>query len=65
VAADVAKQAADEALADAQRQVEEAQAYLDEVKSQPGCAHGAIWWMSRALEERRRYLPSSKGGIAH
>eukprot|EP00007_Cunea_sp_BSH-02190019_P008897 CAMPEP_0174236788 /NCGR_PEP_ID=MMETSP0417-20130205/5861_1 /TAXON_ID=242541 /ORGANISM="Mayorella sp, Strain BSH-02190019" /LENGTH=375 /DNA_ID=CAMNT_0015315481 /DNA_START=15 /DNA_END=1142 /DNA_ORIENTATION=+ len=64
-AADSAKQAADAALAEAQRQVEEAQAYLDEVKNQPGCAHGAVWWMNRALEERRRYMPSSKGGIVH
>jgi len=40
-----------------------ATAYLHEIKSRPGCAHGSMWWMERELYEAKRYLPESKGGI--
>jgi len=33
------------------------------VKAKPGKCHGAIWWMEKELEEQKKYLPASKGGI--
>jgi len=62
---EAAKQSADDAVEEARRQVEAALAYLEEVKATPGCAHGAIWWMEREIQERKRYLPASKGGVHH
>eukprot|EP00011_Vannellida_sp_DIVA3-517-6-12_P014129 CAMPEP_0114612082 /NCGR_PEP_ID=MMETSP0168-20121206/4442_1 /TAXON_ID=95228 ORGANISM="Vannella sp., Strain DIVA3 517/6/12" /NCGR_SAMPLE_ID=MMETSP0168 /ASSEMBLY_ACC=CAM_ASM_000044 /LENGTH=319 /DNA_ID=CAMNT_0001823063 /DNA_START=66 /DNA_END=1025 /DNA_ORIENTATION=- len=59
-----ARTEAEAAVADAEKKVEEAQAYLDEVKSKPGSAAGALWWIDRELHEARKYMPSSKGGIA-
>jgi len=59
----VAKENADAAVDDAQKKVEVAEAYLNEVKSRPGSAHGAIWWMERELHEQKKYMPEKKGGI--
>mmetsp|Transcript_1056 Transcript_1056/g.1541 ORF Transcript_1056/g.1541 Transcript_1056/m.1541 type:complete len:320 (-) Transcript_1056:75-1034(-) len=59
-----ARQEAEAAVEDAVKKVDEAQAYLDEVKSKPGSAAGALWWIDRELHEARKYMPSSKGGIA-
>merc|ERR1712137_989270 len=44
--------------------VAEAEKYLNEVKSKPGSAAGALWWIDRELHEQKKYLPTSKGGIA-
>jgi len=41
--------------------VEEAEAYLEEVKNMPG-GEGSVWWLERELHEAKAYLPSSKGG---
>jgi len=62
-----AKQArldAEAAVDDAVKQVAEAEKYLNEVKSKPGSAAGALWWIDRELHEQKKYLPTSKGGIA-
>lgn len=59
-----ARQAAEAALEAAQQRLAEAEAYLQEVRSKPGCAAGAIWWIDRELHEQRKYLPTSKGGIS-
>jgi len=61
---EAARKAAEEALEEARQKMEEAETYLAEVKAQPGSPHGAIWWMQRELEEQKKYLPSSKGGVA-
>ncbi len=61
---EAATRAAEAALDDARQKVEEAEAYLAEVKAKPGSCHGAIWWMETELEEQKKYLPSSKGGVA-
>jgi len=53
---EAATRAAEEALA-------QAEAYLAEVKSKPGSPHGRIWWLEREIQEQRKYLPSSKGGV--
>jgi len=57
-----AKAAAEAALADARAKVAEAEAFLAEVKSRPGQAQGAIWWIERELHEAKAYKPESKGG---
>jgi len=44
--------------------VAEAEAYLEEVKKKPGSPRGAIWWLERELHEQKKFLPTSKGGIA-
>jgi len=62
-AAEAARAAAEEAVEDAQRKVAEAEAYLDEVRSKPGSAQGQIWWMQEELNERKAYLPKSRGGV--
>eukprot|EP01104_Vermistella_antarctica_P010817 TRINITY_DN291_c0_g2_i1.p1 TRINITY_DN291_c0_g2~~TRINITY_DN291_c0_g2_i1.p1 ORF type:complete len:416 (-),score=148.74 TRINITY_DN291_c0_g2_i1:82-1266(-) len=59
-----AKAAADAALDEAMQRVQEAETYLQEVKAQPGCAHGAIWWIERELYEAKKYMPTARGGIA-
>jgi len=61
-AASAAKAAAEAAVDDAAAKVGEAEAYLEEVKSKPGSAGGALWWIDRALHEARAYLPAKKGG---
>jgi len=62
VVAAQAKEAAEHALNEAQRKVQEAEEFLTEVKSRPGCAHGALWWIERELHEAKAYVPESKGG---
>jgi len=61
---EAATNAAEAALDETRKRVAEAEAYLQEVKSKPGSPHGAIWWMERELKEQKKYLPTSKGGIA-
>jgi len=48
----------------ARAKVEEAEAYLEEVASRPGSPHGRIWWMERELHEKKKYMPTARGGIA-
>eukprot|EP01101_Sappina_pedata_P004506 TRINITY_DN192_c0_g1_i1.p1 TRINITY_DN192_c0_g1~~TRINITY_DN192_c0_g1_i1.p1 ORF type:complete len:394 (-),score=253.38 TRINITY_DN192_c0_g1_i1:93-1238(-) len=62
-ASEDAKAAADQALEAAIQSVADAEAYLQEIRSQPGCAFGALWWMDRELFEKKKYLPERKGGI--
>jgi len=64
VAAEEAAEQASNSRVAAEARVEEAEAYLNEIKARAGSAQGAIWWMERELHEQRKYLPSSKGGIA-
>ena|SRR3990167_4693894 len=63
-AARVARVAAEAAVDEASKQVAAAEAYLQEVKSKPGSAAGALWWIDRELHEQKKYLPTSRGGIA-
>ena len=57
-----AKEEANKAKAAAEAKVAEAEAFLQEVKSKPGAAEGAIWWIERELHEAKAYKPESKGG---
>ena len=47
VASEEAAQVAADALAAAEQSLQEAQAYLEEVKAKPGVAYGAIWYGAR------------------
>merc|ERR1711879_510577 len=58
-----ARAIAEAAMEDARRKVEEAEAYLNEIKNQPGQPYGSIWWVDRELHEQKKYLPEAKGGI--
>eukprot|EP01100_Stratorugosa_tubuloviscum_P015532 TRINITY_DN8_c1_g1_i13.p1 TRINITY_DN8_c1_g1~~TRINITY_DN8_c1_g1_i13.p1 ORF type:complete len:367 (+),score=243.31 TRINITY_DN8_c1_g1_i13:40-1101(+) len=60
--ATVAAEHAEAAKEEMYRKLEEAEAYFEEVKSKPGNARGAMWWMERELHEARAYLPERKGG---
>lgn len=62
-ASEEAKAAADAALDEAMACVAEAEAYLQEIKTRPGCAKGALWWLERELHESKKYIPESRGGI--
>ena len=57
-----AKAAAEKALAEASQKLKEAEAYLEEVKSRPGQAQGALWWIERELHEAKAYVPERQGG---
>jgi hypothetical protein len=59
-----AKQAAEDAVSAAHAEVKAAEDYLQEVKAKPGQAFGAIWWIERELTETKKYMPTSRGGIA-
>jgi len=68
--AEKAVKAAEEARVQAEKDVEaarakvaEAEAYLEEVKAKAGSAQGILWWMSRELEEKKKYMPQRKGGV--
>jgi len=59
-----ARVAAEAAVAAAMQALHEAEAYLAEVSRNAGSGKGALWWIERELHEQRKYLPSSRGGIA-
>ena len=66
--ADAKAAAAAEAKAQAEAAVQEAESMLqaavdalNEAKKKGGVAHGAIWWMERSIEEKKKYMPGYKG----
>jgi DNA repair exonuclease SbcCD ATPase subunit len=59
-----ARAEAEKSLAEAQAAFDEAQKYMDEVSKMVGSCEGTMWWMQRELEEAKKYLPQSKGGVA-
>jgi len=70
-AAEAARLASEEATRQAEAAVEAMQVKVDEaedflrfVKSKPGKASGAIWWMERELYEKKKFMPERKGGIS-
>jgi len=62
--AEADKQAADDAVDAAQAAVAEAEAFLAEEKAKPGNPLGAFWWIDRELHEKKKFMPTRKGGIA-
>jgi len=61
---EAARKIAEEAEEEARRKVAEAEAYFEEVRSMPGTPHGGMWWIERELQEQKKYLPSSRGGVS-
>jgi predicted unusual protein kinase regulating ubiquinone biosynthesis (AarF/ABC1/UbiB family) len=59
-AAEEAKHQAEAAVAEAEKMLQDAVEFLEETKKKGGVAHGAIWWMERQLEEKRKYMPGYK-----
>jgi len=39
---------------------QEAENYLEELRSRPGGGQGAIWWINRELTEAKKYLPKRR-----
>jgi len=60
---EAATKLAEEALEKTRQRVEEAEAYLNEVKKKPGSSHGSFWWMDRELAEKKKFLPERMGGV--
>ena len=56
-AAEEQTKAVEAQLAAVQAQTAEAEKKLEELKSQAGVPHGAIWWMEREILEKKRSLP--------
>jgi len=49
---------------EAEKKFKEAMDFLEAEKKKPNIRHGDIWWLSKELEEKKKYLPMSKGGVA-
>jgi hypothetical protein len=62
-AAAAARQQVEVALEEAKKRMSEAEAFLLAAKNKPGCAHGSLWWIDRQLTEKKKYMPTAKGGI--
>jgi len=58
-----AKKASEDAVDEAQRQVQKAEDYLREVRSRPGSAQGALFWIQKGLEDAKKFMPERKGGV--
>jgi colicin import membrane protein len=50
------------AVVEAEKKFDEAVEFLEAEKKKPNIRHGDIWWLGRQLEEKKKYLPKSKGG---
>jgi len=62
--AEAARQAAEDAVEEARRQVQEAEDYLEEQKKAGASSgQGTLWWLDRELQEQKKYMPQSKGGV--
>jgi len=62
-AAEAAKNASLAAVEAAAQRMAEAEEYLNEVRNKPGGAFGALWWIDRELHEKKKFMPTAKGGI--
>jgi len=58
-----AKLTSEAAFKKAEKALADAQNYLDEVKRTATGGKGALWWIERELQEARKYMPQSKGGV--
>ena len=71
ITAEAAKKKSEKARAEAEavademkKKMDEAEAYLNEQKKAAAAGQGLMWWMQRELEEKKKYMPTRKGGIA-
>jgi len=42
---------------DAEKAFKDAEDFLNELKNRGGTPHGSIWWMSRELQEKKKFMP--------
>ena len=57
-----AQKEAEQAVNDANNKVAEAEAYLEEQKRKAeGAGQGALWFMQREVEEKKKFMPARKG----
>jgi len=59
-AAEVARITLEQKEKETEKAAAEAEAFLEDLKSQPANPYGAIWWMERELAEAQKYLPKKK-----
>ncbi|EAL51334.1 hypothetical protein CL6EHI_004550 [Entamoeba histolytica] len=60
-----ASKEAEQAVEEANKKVAEAEAYLEEQKKKAeGSGQGTIWFMQREVLEKKKFMPTNKGGIA-
>jgi len=58
--AEKARIAAEETAAIAEARLDEAQRYLDDIRSRTGGGEGTLWWIDRELKEARKFLPKKR-----
>jgi len=62
-AAELAEQArldSEARASECEAKFDEAQTFLEEIRSRPGGGQGALWWIDRELQEARKYMPKRK-----
>jgi len=60
IVADAASALAESKLRDCEKKFDEAQQYLEEIRSRTGGGEGALWWIDRELKEARKFMPKRK-----
>nr|BAN39812.1 hypothetical protein [Entamoeba histolytica] len=55
---------AETAAEEMKKKMEEAGEYLNQQKAAAAAGQGLMWWMQRELEEKKKFMPMKKGGIA-
>ena len=58
------REQAEASRTEANNAFDSARKYLDEVSSRAASCEGTMWWMNHSLNEAKKYLPQSKGGIS-
>jgi len=58
--AEKARMVAEEALAHAEAKFDDAQQYLESIRSTTGGGEGSLFWMDRELQEAKKYLPKRR-----
>jgi len=59
-AAEAARQDAEAKAREMEVKFDEAERFLEELRSRPGGGQGALWWIERELQEARKYMPKRK-----
>jgi len=60
IAAEESAAIAEQKLREAEGKFDDAQRYLEEIRSRTGGGEGALWWLDRELKEAKKYLPKRR-----
>jgi len=60
IKAEETRRIADLRLLEAEKKFDDAEKFMEEVRSRPGGGQGALWWIERELAEARKWLPPRK-----